>query len=329
MASFKVMPSSNSRNSDLSRRNSSSASSSPTIRSHQLKQDSSADRSRISGGYGGLNDRFGSSMKVDGILRDAYGADPPSSSSVAAAAESTLLDASISLFDDPAPVPVEMAVNVDRSGGGGSDGAMSAAETLGKSVDDVWREIVSGEKKEMKEETQEDIMTLEDFLAKAAVDDAVGTTESEDMDVKIPPERLGGGVYAFDSAPLTPFQMIDKVEGSIVGFGNGLDVYGGGGGRGGARGKRARMIMEPLDKVAAQRQKRMIKNRESAARSRERKQAYQVELESLAAKLEEENEQLWREKAERTKERYKKLMEMAIPVVRKPPVLRRVRSSEW
>jgi hypothetical protein len=30
--------------------------------------------------------------------------------------------------------------------------------------------------------------------------------------------------------------------------------------------------MEPLDKAAQQRQRRMIKNRESAARSRERKQ---------------------------------------------------------
>ncbi|KAG5126101.1 hypothetical protein JHK82_026936 [Glycine max] len=51
-----------------------------------------------------------------------------------------------------------------------------------------------------------------------------------------------------------------------------------------------------LDKAAQQRQRRMIKNRESAARSRERKQAYQVELESLAVKLEEENDKLLKEK---------------------------------
>lgn len=72
----------------------------------------------------------------------------------------------------------------------------------------------------------------------------------------------------------------------------------------------------------------MIKNRESAARSRERKQAYQVELEALAVKLEEENEQLLREKAERTKKRYKQLMEKVVPIVerRRPPrMLRRVR----
>ncbi|GJP84737.1 hypothetical protein CLOP_g14796, partial [Closterium sp. NIES-67] len=40
------------------------------------------------------------------------------------------------------------------------------------------------------------------------------------------------------------------------------------------------------------RQKRMIKNRESAARSRARKQAYTVELEAEVAQLKEENEQL-------------------------------------
>ncbi|VVA89884.1 unnamed protein product [Arabis nemorensis] len=104
---------------------------------------------------------------------------------------------------------------------------------------------------------------------------------------------------------------------------------------GGVRRKRGRVMMvEAMDKVAAQRQKRMIKNRESAARSRERKQAYQVELETLAAKLEQENEQLLKEIEEKTKERYKKLMEQLIPVDEKPkPLLSRSlsrsHSLEW
>ncbi|EFH70828.1 hypothetical protein ARALYDRAFT_892661 [Arabidopsis lyrata subsp. lyrata] len=72
-------------------------------------------------------------------------------------------------------------------------------------------------------------------------------------------------------------------------------------------------MTKAMDKAAAQRQKRMIKNRESAARSRERKQAYQVELETLAAKLEEGNEKLLKEIEESTKERYKKLMDVLIP----------------
>jgi len=53
--------------------------------------------------------------------------------------------------------------------------------------------------------------------------------------------------------------------------------------------------MGPVDRAAMQRQKRMIKNRESAARSRERKQAYIAELESLVTQLEEENAELLRE----------------------------------
>ncbi|KAK4434426.1 ABSCISIC ACID-INSENSITIVE 5-like protein 5 [Sesamum alatum] len=47
-----------------------------------------------------------------------------------------------------------------------------------------------------------------------------------------------------------------------------------------------------LEKVVERRQRRMIKNRESAARSRARKQAYTMELEAEVAKLKEENEEL-------------------------------------
>ncbi|GMH08087.1 hypothetical protein Nepgr_009927 [Nepenthes gracilis] len=49
-----------------------------------------------------------------------------------------------------------------------------------------------------------------------------------------------------------------------------------------------------VEKTVERRQKRMIKNRESAARSRARKQAYTNELESKIARLEEENERLKR-----------------------------------
>ncbi|KAM5565712.1 bZIP transcription factor 46 [Rosa sericea] len=48
----------------------------------------------------------------------------------------------------------------------------------------------------------------------------------------------------------------------------------------------------PVEKVVERRQRRMIKNRESAARSRARKQAYTMELEAEVAKLKEENENL-------------------------------------
>ncbi|KAJ1424982.1 Cupredoxin [Sesbania bispinosa] len=175
------------------------------------------------------------------------------------AVDSTLLDAQISLVDT------------------------AAAAAPPKSVDDVWREIVAGERREFKEEAPDEMMTLEDFLVKAgAVDD------EDEEEVKMP-------------VPLT-----ERLSGSAGG---------------GGRGKRGRPVLEQLDKAAQQRQRRMIKNRESAARSRERKQAYQVELESLAVKLEEENDKLLKEKAEKKKERFKQLMEKVIPVVekRRPP----------
>ncbi|KAL4587289.1 hypothetical protein LXL04_000157 [Taraxacum kok-saghyz] len=50
-----------------------------------------------------------------------------------------------------------------------------------------------------------------------------------------------------------------------------------------------------IEKTVERRQKRMIKNRESAARSRARKQAYTHELENKVSRLEEENERLKRE----------------------------------
>lgn len=51
-----------------------------------------------------------------------------------------------------------------------------------------------------------------------------------------------------------------------------------------------------VEKTVERRQKRMIKNRESAARSRARKQAYTHELENKISRLEEENERLRRQK---------------------------------
>jgi ABA responsive element binding factor len=85
-------------------------------------------------------------------------------------------------------------------------------------------------------------MTLEDFLARE------GAVKEDEVRIPGP------------SAP---------VEGQVaMGFLSGPEtVASGGGGRG-----RKRQLMDPVDRAAMQRQKRMIKNRESAARSRERNQ---------------------------------------------------------
>ncbi|XWS24955.1 hypothetical protein CRYUN_Cryun27aG0029200 [Craigia yunnanensis] len=297
------MPTSNSRNSDLSRRSTIASSTKPQPFTDQNNNN---------------HNRLSSTMTVDGILRNVYSAAPTT--------ETTLVDASITLIDTPISTSV-----TDNSEVSQDQTVADCNNNVAKSVDEVWREIVSGERKEitMKDEAPDEMMTLEDFLAKAgAVEEAAAAAMAE---IKVHPDRLSGGVYAFDPVGGSAFQILDKMEGSIVGFGNGMEVIGSGGA--GGRGKRGRgVLMEPLDKAAQQRQKRMIKNRESAARSRERKQAYQVELESLAVKLEEENEWLLKEKAERTKERFKQLMEKVVPVVeqRRPPrVLRRIRSLQW
>ncbi|KAF5175381.1 Abscisic acid-insensitive 5-like protein [Thalictrum thalictroides] len=55
-----------------------------------------------------------------------------------------------------------------------------------------------------------------------------------------------------------------------------------------------------IEKTVERRQKRMIKNRESAARSRARKQAYTNELENKVSRLEEENARLKKQKKPRS-----------------------------
>lgn len=87
------------------------------------------------------------------------------------------------------------------------------------------------------------------------------------------------------------------------------------------------------EKSVEQRQKRMIKNRESAARSRARKQAYNVELEAEVEQLKEENAKLLQQQVERTKRRRRQLMETLVPVTsqsqRPKRLLRRTQTTLW
>ncbi|CAI9781790.1 unnamed protein product [Fraxinus pennsylvanica] len=224
-----------------------------------------------------------------------------------------------------------------RNGSGGGDGDGN------KTVDEVWREIVVGGGNG----GEEPAMTLEDFLTKA------GAVSEED--VRVPVETMGPPPPPV--LPATAAFVVDATVNSVVGveaaghfapsvcmqngstgggygveFGNGMVAVGRSGGVSG-RGKRRAAVEEVvLDKATQQKQRRMIKNRESAARSRERKQAYTVELETLVTQLEEEKARLLREEAEQNRKRYKQLMENLIPVVegkRSPRVLRRVRSMNF
>ncbi|KAK6916037.1 Basic-leucine zipper domain [Dillenia turbinata] len=158
-----------------------------------------------------------------------------------------------------------------------------------KSVDEVWSDIVAGRVSNQTQggAGQEEEMTLEDFLTKA------GAVREEDA--RIPPN------FAVDTSSSmfgTPLQPQPQPQPQPQ-FGNGVD------GRG--RGKRRAVVEQAVDKVSQQKQRRMIKNRESAARSRERKQAYTVELESLVTQLEEEHARLVREEDDQNKERFKQV----------------------
>ncbi|GMP39169.1 hypothetical protein CsSME_00010116 [Camellia sinensis var. sinensis] len=187
--------------------------------------------------------------------------------------------------------------------------SLTLPKTVGnKTVDEVWKEIVEGSGGGGANREPE--MTLEDFLTKA------GAVSEEDVRIPVISQAPAG--FGADSMMnAAQFQAPPPLQNETggygvdsVGFGNGIDgrmvaVAGGGNGGGGGRGKRRTVEEPPMDKATQQKQRRMIKNRESAARSRERKQAYTVELESLVTQLEEENSRLLREEAEQSKERFK------------------------
>eukprot|EP00262_Sarcandra_glabra_P007488 TRINITY_DN20332_c0_g1_i1.p1 TRINITY_DN20332_c0_g1~~TRINITY_DN20332_c0_g1_i1.p1 ORF type:complete len:376 (+),score=67.05 TRINITY_DN20332_c0_g1_i1:150-1130(+) len=85
-----------------------------------------------------------------------------------------------------------------------------------------------------------------------------------------------------------------------------------------------------VEKVVERRQRRMIKNRESAARSRARKQAYTMELEAEVAKLKEENEELQKKQAQIMEMQKNQVQEMMnLQCGRKKRCLRRTQTGPW
>ncbi|TKY53087.1 ABSCISIC ACID-INSENSITIVE 5 [Spatholobus suberectus] len=99
----------------------------------------------------------------------------------------------------------------------------------------------------------------------------------------------GGGYAAAAASNMGMMAPVSPVSPEGIGTGEnsgqfGMDM-------GVLRGRK-RVLDGPVEKVVERRQRRMIKNRESAARSRARKQAYTVELEAELTQLKEENVQL-------------------------------------
>ncbi|KAF8109012.1 hypothetical protein N665_0104s0318 [Sinapis alba] len=102
----------------------------------------------------------------------------------------------------------------------------------------------------------------------------------------------GGGGFGASGQQMAMVGPLSPVSSDGLGHGQ-VDNIGGqyGVDMGGLRGRK-RVVDGPVEKVVERRQRRMIKNRESAARSRARKQAYTVELEAELNQLKEENAQL-------------------------------------
>lgn len=236
MASSKVIASRSPPNSDLPR---DSPTSSINIHSDQTAR-----------GFG--------SMNMDEIFRNIY---PDSTSFENAAAAG------------------EAAVGGGLAAADGGDGGVANGGGGNKTVDEVWRDYVAsgGGGGGGGGSGGEPAMTLEDFLAKA------GAVNEEDVRVPAvvtmpppPPALTGFGMEAVMMSPAPGVPAVQFAAGGCVQNVIGVDFGSGGmsavSGSGG-RGKRRVAVDEvPLDKATQQKQRRMIKNRESAARSRERKQ---------------------------------------------------------
>ncbi|CAN0879516.1 Protein ABSCISIC ACID-INSENSITIVE 5 [Linum grandiflorum] len=252
-------------------------------------------------------------------------------------------------------------------------GSLTLPEKLcRKTVDEVWSEIHSGNRKlgggqrksgdnteANSSNSQVNVrnnsestprqptfgeMTLEDFLIKAGVvrEQQCGGGGAAAPSL-LPPQQYGmflprggggsGGSVAYPPPPLPPYS--GRVGNGVVGGGYAppppppqslaavgpvspvssdgmaaanIDAVGNhyGMDMGGLRGRK-RIIDGPVEKVVERRQRRMIKNRESAARSRARKQAYTVELEAELNQLKEENRQLKQALAEMERKRKQQL----------------------
>ncbi|KAM7482234.1 hypothetical protein LguiB_006817 [Lonicera macranthoides] len=164
--------------------------------------------------------------------------------------------------------------------------SFSVPENLGsKTVNEVWKEIVMASGGSLEPD-----MTLQDFLIKVG---AVGREGVRSPVILSPPAGYGPDLTINDSSQFrqpTCMQSPKSRMGGLcvesVRFGDGTDAVGG---------KGKKRVGEEQSGALERKQLRMIKNRESAARSRVRYKAHTVELESLVKRLEEENAALLRE----------------------------------
>ncbi|XP_048597155.1 ABSCISIC ACID-INSENSITIVE 5-like protein 2 [Brassica napus] len=203
--------------------------------------------------------------------------------------------------------PPSMAVNGAAAHEGLSrQGSLTLPRDLSKkTVEEVWKDIQqdkngggSGHERRDKQPTLGE-MTLEDLLLKAGVvtETVPGSNHgngSAGMEQNITQVAPWVQYHQLPSMPqpqsFMPYPVADMQamvsQSSLMGGLSDTQTPG-----------RKRVASgEVVEKTVERKQKRMIKNRESAARSRARKQAYTHELEIKVSRLEEENERLRRQK---------------------------------
>ncbi|XP_021772475.1 ABSCISIC ACID-INSENSITIVE 5-like protein 2 isoform X1 [Chenopodium quinoa] len=180
---------------------------------------------------------------------------------------------------------IHQAVGIEGRNNGSSikslqgQGSLRLSRTVSeKIVDEVWREIqqedrIKGGSQGVKREPSMGEMTLEAFLAKAEAMDVTALSPVMPM-----PVDMDDTTQCFSQQMgLSPAPSIDTISDTPI---QGPE----------------RISSNPMERGIEKRLKRKIKNRESAARSRARKQAYHNELVSKVSLLEEKNMRLKKEK---------------------------------
>ncbi|CDY28083.1 BnaC06g02640D [Brassica napus] len=197
-------------------------------------------------------------------------------------------------------------------------GSLTLPRTLSqKTVDEVWKHLMSKDSCNGRDapERQETLgeMTLEDFLLRAGVVKEDGNNSSmilnqaqqpHQQQLQQPHQRLPPTIYPKHANVTFSAPVMGK-----------------------AGGRRSNTGV--VEKVVERRQKRMIKNRESAARSRARKQAYTLELEAEIENLKQLNQDLQRKQAEIMKTQKNEEPSKQRPWLAKTQCLRRTLTGPW
>ncbi|KAK3131918.1 hypothetical protein QOZ80_6AG0513380 [Eleusine coracana subsp. coracana] len=276
---------------------------------------------------GGASKDFGS-MNMDELLRNIWTAEE--SNAMAAATTATATTAASVDINAPPEASIQR------------QGSFTLPRTLSqKTVDEVWREIVGlaggdapaappapapvpAQAQAQRQPTLGE-MTLEDFLVRAGV-----VRENMGQSLVLP-QQHGHGLFQQTTVVTPTIQLANGMVPAVVGQGvtgamtvaapttpvvlNGFGKV--------EAGDLSSLSPVPypfdtalrvrkgptVEKVVERRQRRMIKNRESAARSRARKQAYIMELEAEVAKLKEQNEELQKKQVEMLKKQKDEVLE--------------------